>query len=221
MRTCALIGSKGGGGKTTIALGLAVAAARDGHMTAIIDLDPQASAAHWKDRRADDNPAVVSAQASRLTPTLQTARVGGMEFVFIDTAGRKDDSALAAARAASLVLVPCRPSIMEMETLPGVSDLLRLAGSPPAFVLLNGVHPNAGARTLAEVGAAITEMFGFSVCPVHICARSAYAEAPTSGRSPQELDPEGRAADELKKLFTFTCEHENMRSSGKAQIDGV
>lgn len=212
MRTCALIGTKGGGGKTTIALGLAVAAARAGHMTAIIDLDPQASASRWKDRRADDNPAVVSAQASRLTPTLETARAGGAEFIFIDTAGRKDDSALVAARAASLVLVPCKPSIMEMETLPGVQDLLRLAGSPPAFVLLNGIHPSAGPRTIAEVGAAIKEMFGFAVCPVHICARSAYAEAPTSGRSPQELDPEGKAADELKRLFMFTCEHDNMQS---------
>jgi chromosome partitioning protein len=207
MRTCALIGEKGGGGKTTIALGLAVAAARAGHIAAVIDLDPQASASKWKDRRQDENPAVISAQASRLSPTLDAAKAAGVEYVFIDTAGRKDDSALNAARAASLVLIPCRPSIMEVETLPGVSDLLGLAGSPPAFVVLNGIHPSSGERTLTEVRNDIRELFSLTVCPVHICQRSAYAEAPISGRSPQELDPEGKAASELDRLFAFACEH--------------
>ena len=209
MFTISLIGQKGGTGKTTIALGLAVAAARAGYTTAIIDLDPQASATKWKDRRAEENPAVVSAQASRLKPTLETARAGGVDFVFIDTAGRKDDSALNAARASDLVLIPTRPSIVEVETLPEVNDLLRLAGSPAAFVLLNCVHPSAGSRGLIDVHNAIMELFGMVVCPVHVCQRSAYAEAPTSGQSPQELDEEGKAADELKRLFDFTCEFVN------------
>jgi len=89
MFTISLIGQKGGVGKTTIALGLAVAAARAGHATEIIDLDPQASAAKWKDRRADKNPTVVSAQASRLKQVIDTARTDGVDFAFIDTAGRR------------------------------------------------------------------------------------------------------------------------------------
>jgi predicted ATPase len=52
MFTILLIGQKGGTGKTTVALGPAVAAARAGYATAIVDLDPQASAERWKDRRA-------------------------------------------------------------------------------------------------------------------------------------------------------------------------
>jgi chromosome partitioning protein len=212
MFTISLLGQKGGTGKTTIALGLAVAAARAGHPTAIVDLDPQASAAKWKDRRSDENPAVVSAQASRLKPALDTARAGGVTFVFIDTAGRKDDSALNAARVSDLVLIPTRPSIVEIETLPEVNDLLRLAGNPPSFVLLNCVHPSAGSRGLLDVHQGIKQLFDLTVCPIHICQRSAYAEAPTSGRSPQELDEDGKAAAELKRLFEFTCEFVN---SGK------
>jgi chromosome partitioning protein len=91
MFAISLIGQKGGVGKTTIALGLAVAAARAGHATAIVDLDPQASAAKWNDRREHENPAVVRAQASRLRQTMDTARSEGVDFVFIDTAGRKDE----------------------------------------------------------------------------------------------------------------------------------
>src|SRR4051812_2172555 len=129
MFTVAAVGQKGGVGKSTVALGLAVAAVQAGHIAAVIDLDPQASASKWKDRRTEDNPAVISAQASRLTPALQAARGAGVEFAFIDSAGRSDDSALAAARAADLVLIPTRTSIVELETLPQVSDLLRVAGS--------------------------------------------------------------------------------------------
>jgi chromosome partitioning protein len=215
MFTISLIGQKGGVGKTTIALGLAVAAARAGHATQIIDLDPQASAAKWKDRRADKNPTVVSAQASRLKQVIDTARAGGVDFAFIDTAGRKDDSSLNAARMSDLVLIPIRPNILEIETLPAVNDLLRLAGNPPAYVLLNCIHPSAGARGLIDTYQAIKQHFDLVVCPIHVCQRSAYAEAPTSGQSPQELDPDGKAADELNRLFIFTCELVNTRQGAQ------
>ena len=215
MFTISLIGQKGGVGKTTIALGLAVAAARAGHAAEIIDLDPQASAAKWKDRRVDKNPTVVSAQASRLKQVIDTARTDGVDFAFIDTAGRNDDSALNAARMSNLVLIPIRPNIFEIETLPAVSDLLRLAGGPPAYVLLNCIHPSAGARGLINTYQAIKQLFDLVVCPVHVCQRSAYAEAPTSGQSPQELDPDGKAADELNRLFIFTCELVNTRQGAQ------
>ncbi len=53
MFTISLLGQKGGTGKTTVALGLAGAAFRAGKVVAGIDLDPQASASNWKDRRAE------------------------------------------------------------------------------------------------------------------------------------------------------------------------
>ena len=70
MFTVSLVGQKGGTGKTTVALGLSVAASLAGMVSAIIDIDPQATATNWKDRREAENPAVVSAQASRLKQTL-------------------------------------------------------------------------------------------------------------------------------------------------------
>ena len=143
MFTIALIGQKGGTGKTTISVGLAVAAAQAGHTVAVIDLDPQATASKWKDRRTEDNPAVVSAQASRLKPALDAARGAGVEFAIIDSAGRSDDSAMAAARAADLILVPTRTSIVELETLPQVSDLLGITVRSGAVWLRYPGRPNA------------------------------------------------------------------------------
>ncbi|HEV8716392.1 MAG TPA: ParA family protein [Candidatus Binatia bacterium] len=69
MEKLAILGEKGGGGKSTTALGLAVAFALAGKEVAVIDLDPQATAAKWSDRRGKDFPAVVSCQVSRLDIT--------------------------------------------------------------------------------------------------------------------------------------------------------
>ena len=50
MRTVAIVSQKGGSGKTTIAVHLAVCAERAGKPTLILDLDPQGSAMEWLKR---------------------------------------------------------------------------------------------------------------------------------------------------------------------------
>jgi chromosome partitioning protein len=207
-----LVGRKGGTGKTTLALGLAVAAARAGHAAVILDIDPQTSAARWKEQRSADNPTVISAQASSLQLTIETARVRA-DFIIIDTAGRKDDGALSAARASDLVLIPTRFSAMDIEMLPDARDIVGLAGSPPAFVLPNSLHASTDVRYVAVVRKSIEVVFGMRVAPVYIGQREAYAEALTSGLPPQELDAEGKTTAELGRLFKFTREIVNKRKS--------
>ena len=73
MKIVAIISQKGGAGKTTLAVHLAAAAAKAGYRTAVIDLDPQGTAASWSDRRAAQEPEVISGQAIRL-PALIKAR---------------------------------------------------------------------------------------------------------------------------------------------------
>jgi chromosome partitioning protein len=187
MFTISVVGQKGGTGKTTVALGLAVAASLSGMVSAVIDVDPQATASNWKDRREAENPAVVSAQASRLKQTLETARSGGADFVVIDTAGRNDDSALNAARMSDMVLIPTRANVVEIETLRAVSDLIRIAGSPPALVVLNGVHP-AATKTVDEARKMVWSVFGLECAPVHLCHRQAYADAPMTSYSSSLLN---------------------------------
>jgi chromosome partitioning protein len=85
MKTLALIAQKGGTGKTTLALSLAVAAEQAGKAPVIIDLDPQATACNWSDRRKADTPIVVDAQPARLPHALAKAIQGGIDFAIIDT----------------------------------------------------------------------------------------------------------------------------------------
>ena len=104
MKTIALIGQKGGPGKTTLAENLAVEAASQGERVALIDLDPQSTAAKWGDRREADNPIVQSVQAARLTKVLEAAQREGMTLAILDTPPHSADVSIAAARAATLVL---------------------------------------------------------------------------------------------------------------------
>src|SRR5262249_40406121 len=99
MLTVAVIAQKGGVGKTTLTLHLAVEAAKSGPAV-IIDTDPQASAADWADDRTAPQPMVVASPASRLPVSLRTARQSGAHIAFIDTAPAVESPALAAVRAA-------------------------------------------------------------------------------------------------------------------------
>src|SRR3954447_20047398 len=94
MRTLAVISQKGGAGKTTLAIHLAVAAQQAKRTSAIVDLDPQASATSWKDLRTEETPVVVSAQAARLKQVLDTASKEGVNLAIVDTAPHSESAAL-------------------------------------------------------------------------------------------------------------------------------
>ncbi len=143
MKTIAIVSRKGGAGKTTLAVHLAVAASIKGKQTAIIDRDPQASAAGWGDSRASDTPAVVSAQAARLPKVLETAIIAGADLAIIDTAPHSETAALAAIRAADLILIPCRLAILDLRAISDTIDLVNLT-KKTATVVLNAV-PSRGA----------------------------------------------------------------------------
>jgi chromosome partitioning protein len=74
MLTIALISQKGGVGKTTLAIHLATAFEAKGHQTLLVDLDPQTSAAEWKDARQAERPYVMAVPPSRLAKTLEAAQ---------------------------------------------------------------------------------------------------------------------------------------------------
>ena len=77
MKTLGLISQKGGVAKTTLATALAVCAELAGKGTVVFDLDPQASAAFWKDTRQADTPAVDRPSGCAVEPYAESGRGGG------------------------------------------------------------------------------------------------------------------------------------------------
>ncbi|MYB66044.1 AAA family ATPase [Candidatus Poribacteria bacterium] len=213
MKTLAILSGKGGAGKTTLAVHLAVAAEQAGHSTAVIDLDPQASAFSWKSTRVADKetPVVISAHSARLLEILDTARDEGVDLTIIDTAPHAETPALAAARAASLVLIPCRPAIFDLRSIKTTIDITRLA-QVPSMVVLNAV-PARGKRT-AEARRAIAT-YNVPCAPFELGNRVAFVSAVTSGQTAQETDPRGKASQEVLSLYTHITKHIGVLSNGK------
>ena len=202
MKTIAIVSQKGGSGKTTLALHLAVASATAGHNTAVIDLDPQASAANWSDRRRAELPVVLSAHASRLPHEIRRVREIGGEMLYLDTAPHSDSAALEAAAAADLVLIPCRPAILDLEVITNTIAFLRTTGKPCA-VVLNAVAPTGQDAAQAEQALAAQQV---QTCPVRLGRRIAFARALISGQTAQEFQPAGKAAREVEHVHTFVCD---------------
>lgn len=122
MRTIAVMSQKGGAGKTTVSVHLAVAAQQDGYRAAVIDLDPQATARKWGDKRVTE-PEVIGDHAERLPHLIDLARANGADLLIIDTAPNADRASLTAARAADMILIPCRPAAFDLEAIEATTDL--------------------------------------------------------------------------------------------------
>jgi chromosome partitioning protein len=203
MYVIAVVAEKGGSGKTTIALDLAVAATRDGHKVAVIDTDPQATAAKWTDRRTGDNPWVVPTHAVRIPATIEQAKAQAVDFIVIDTPPHSSTEAAEAARRADVVVIPVEAHLFGLETLEKLADLLKIAGDPPAFVVVNKapIQGTEGVSAVEDI-----KRRGFTVAPVILYIRAAHRHATNVGKVAAEFEPGSKAAQEAQQLYVYTIQ---------------
>ena len=201
MKTVAILSRKGGAGKTTIALHLAVAVEKLGVSTAVFDLDPQASACLWSDHRQEQFPAVVPAQAPRLSGLLAQARTKAAGLVILDTAPHADSIASEAANHADTILIPCRPSSLDLDAI-GATIRLARATNKPCYVVINAAPPQGVETQEAQNG--LTNA-GVELSPVVLHQRKAFASWMHEGRTAQEMDPTCKAATEINDLTKWLC----------------
>jgi len=199
MKTVAITSQKGGTGKTTTAVHLATAATLTGYHAVVIDLDPQGSAATWGDDRGEAAPEVISGQASRLNVLLESAAKEGFDLVVVDTGPAADAASRRSAELADLVLIPCRPSAFDLKAIRTTLDLVE-ATRTPAFVVLNAAPIRS--RAVDEARDVVTGLAG-KVAPVVICQRAAYGHSVIVGRTAQEFEPDGKAAEEVEALWDW------------------
>jgi len=220
MKKIAILGQKGGSGKTTIATALSVRAAQDGHSVALFDLDPQGSATRWSERRDGENPAVVSCQIFMLAKVLAKAEEGGADFAIIDTPGKIEHAAVEAAKVADLVLIPVRATAFDLDALKELRALLAIAGDPPAYAVINAA-PVQGRRH-EDARAVIEQMHHLKVAPVHLCQRNAFSDSIIAGQTVNEYEPKGKAAAEVSALYdlilSITQSLKNEVTHGKAKL---
>lgn len=206
MKTIAVVAQKGGAGKTTLALNLACAAEAIGQSAAVVDLDPQQSAQSWYDLREQDSPTVVSAQPKRLKAILDAAAQDNIDTVILDTAPAAETSALEASRCADLVIIPCRPGVLDLRAIATTVDTAKLAKTVSVGVI--NAAPAQG--SLGDEAAAAIEAYGVQVSPDRIGHRAAFVHATTASQSVVEWEPNGKAANEVRNLYKWICNHDSM-----------
>ena len=219
MRTIAIVSQKGGAGKTTLAVHLAAAASAGGHLAAILDTDPQATASRWGQWRGGADPDVIDCGApTLLARKLQQLDDAGAELVVIDTPPHADIMAREACKLADLILVPCRPQAFDLAAIETTAGLVT-ATAKPAFVVFVAGPPRAPStyKEAAELieGAEGVPGFGIAVAPVMLAQRAAYHHSTAQGKVAGEIEPAGRAAEEVAELWKWACGRVNMSTSAK------
>lgn len=214
MHTLAILSQKGGTGKTTLSLNLAIAAEQAGDTALVIDLDPQASAKGWHDAREAEAPLVTSVQPARLAEALKLAAAHGAKFAIIDTAPHAESASLAAARAADFVLIPCRPGILDLRAIAASADICALAKAKAAAVI-NATPPRG---TLADEAEQAIGGYGLAVAPIRIGQRMSFMHSLTAGQGVLEHEPGSKAAQEIRELYSWakkSCARNHTKAGGK------
>jgi chromosome partitioning protein len=145
---------------------------------------------------------------------LAKAEQAGIELAIVDTPARVEQAAAEAAKVADLVLIACKPSILDLETLRATVELVLGRSRRAPLVILNAV-PAQGTRH-DQAAEAIIGM-GLEVCPAYIGQRVAFEYAAQSGQTVTEYEPEGRAASEIRQLYESICRHVDKSTKELAQ----
>jgi chromosome partitioning protein len=199
MKVLALATQKGGTGKSSLAVSLAVAAQERGLKVYVVDLDPQATARRWYERRQAEGPEVSAIDPARLAAGLSALARKRFDLAIIDTPGVDTPATTAAMQAADLCLVPARPSVADIEAARPTIRTLATLGKSFSFVL-NQCPPGRSIRTLDAYRA--LQMMG-AVAGVTLAMRADHLDALAQGLGVTERDPGGKAAGEIRDLLQW------------------
>lgn len=207
LRVLALLAQKGGAGKTTLALHLAVVAQQAGLRTVLVDLDPQRSAAGWWRARAADTPELVETEPGQLADVRAAAAAEGVALLVVDTRPSVERDTAEVARLADLALIPTRPAILDLRAIGATVEVVK-ASRRPAGIVLNSCPPPRGigeASLTAEARRGLQD-YGLPVVPTAVTQRAALAHALIDGQAVTEFEPDGKAAAEVRKVWQWAKE---------------
>lgn len=205
MHVLAIANQKGGVGKSSLAVNLAVLATAHGQRVLVIDADTQATSIDFAGARDDDRPQFRTAQLVRPVLHQQVPGLGAdYDLVMIDVGGRDSATFRSALVAADTILIPLGPSAADVWATEDVFDLLDELAVSQSFealaVFTRVVHHTRVAREahqyvreqLAERNVRLLETI------VH--NRVAWPQALGEGLAVTEFEPRGAAARELEEL---------------------
>jgi chromosome partitioning protein len=198
----AIVSSKGGVGKTTVTQCLAVEALRQGIAAAIIDADPQKSAADWGEQRAAaelDAPTVIALGSKSLVSVVADLRKRGAGMIFIDTPPHSAPAINAALDVSTGSIMVTRPNPMDLRALEATWSIVSRMKKPSAAVFTQ-TPPGSRARALGLAQGRLEEL-AMPFCPTPISYTLSFPYAQAEALSVQEREPTGKARAEIAEIW--------------------
>ena len=207
MQTIAVVSRKGGAGKSTVSLQIALGLWLRGRRVLIADTDPQRSCLDVLKNRRGPGPQCVASSGSKLFALQTAARREGIDVVIIDTPAANEEEAAQAIAIADLAIMVLRPSYMDLAAAVSTSRLIRQLQKPGLMVLnqaasqRKGVEPTIVERTLEAL-----KLLRLPVASSILRLRAIHQQAMEQGRSAEELDPTSMGARESAALCEVVAE---------------
>ncbi len=184
MRSVAVVGRKGGSGKTTIATHLAIGFHLRGRRTILADTDPQRSSYQVLNARAEPGPEAIASSGSKLFALKIAAIRAEAKALVIDTPAVIEDEVAHAVVLADLAVLVVRPTFLDLSTAVRTSDIIRRLRRPGLVVLNQAPTPRESIEPpMVKKAQEILKLLRLPVAPVIVRSRAAYKAVMESGRS--------------------------------------
>ncbi len=196
MKTIALINTKGGVGKTTLASNLAAWVATTNKRVAMVDLDPQRSLASWWKRRGQSENPKIFAGAADSDDAVEKLELDGWDYCFLDSPPSALLLIKEAIEAADVVLIPCKAGGHDVDAMRDALRLVHHSGKPYR-VVINEVMPRERAQE------ALRETLikaGFPVAPLDITRRTSFSTGANVGKAGFEMGDK-EAGSQIEQLW--------------------
>ena len=216
MKTIAVVSRKGGAGKSTVSLQIAIGLWLRGHRVLIADTDPQRSCLDVLKNRRSPGPQCVASSGSKLFTLQLAGRREGLDVLIVDTPAANEEEAAQAVAIADLAVMVLRPSYMDLAAAVSTSLLIRQLQKPGLMVLnqaasqRKGAEPTIVARTLEAL-----KLLRLPVASSILRLRTIHQQAMEQGRSAEELDASSMGAREAAALCEVIAE--SLRSQDRPQ----
>ena len=194
MKVISILAQKGGVGKSTLARHWAIVAQEQmGQSVAIIDIDPQGTVARWSQRRESETPVILHADESNLNEAVKACETNGIDLVFIDTPPSVERLSAVAAKASDVTVIPCGPTVDDIEALEPTIEIAQRAGIQSVIVINDG-RPGSPINDKAK---SVLRGYGMPICPKYIMHRAILADSFIDGRTVLEVSPSSKGAEEM------------------------